>query len=55
MRRQRSDSTDYDVIGTFEGSFMDFRSELGNYFLAECKDWKDPANFSTGVTVLPQT
>jgi hypothetical protein len=35
------------VVGVFEGSFMDFRSELGRYFLVECKDWASPADFTT--------
>jgi hypothetical protein len=26
---------------------MDFRSELGRYFLVECKDWSRPADFTT--------
>lgn len=26
---------------------MDFRSELGRYFLVECKDWARPADFTT--------
>lgn len=46
-RRSRSQSTDYDVVCTMEGFDLDFRSELGRYFVCECKDWKAPANFST--------
>jgi len=46
-RRQSSHSTDYDVVCSMEGAFLDFRSELGRYFVCECKDWKDPADFST--------
>jgi hypothetical protein len=30
-----------------EGVDMDFRSELGRYFICECKDWKKSANFAT--------
>jgi hypothetical protein len=45
-KRQRSQSTDYDVVGVFEGSALDFRSEFGRYLVAECKDWNDPAGFS---------
>jgi hypothetical protein len=26
---------------------LDFRSDLGRYFICECKDWKYPADFST--------
>jgi hypothetical protein len=45
-RRKQSQSTHYDVVCTLEGSNDDFRSELGRYFICECKDWEDPANFS---------
>ena len=44
--RKRSRSTDYDVVGIVEGEFTDFRSEIGRYFLCECKDWKKPADFT---------
>lgn len=37
--RKKSKTTEYDVIGNLEGNFVDFRSELGRYFLCECKDW----------------
>ena len=51
-RRKRTESTDYDVVGSFEGPGLDFRSELGRYFVCECKDWdKDPAD----VTVMAKT
>ncbi len=30
-----------------EGLDVDFRSELGRYFVCECKDWKDSADFTT--------
>ena len=46
-RRKRSESTDYDLVGSFEGPSLDFRSELGRYFVCECKDWKKPADFTT--------
>jgi hypothetical protein len=26
---------------------LDFRSELGRYFVCECKDWKTPADFTS--------
>lgn len=45
--RRRSRSTDYDVVGVIESEFSDFRSEVGRYFLCECKDWKKPADFTT--------
>jgi len=30
-----------------EGFEVVFRSELGRYFVCECKDWSNPANFTT--------
>jgi hypothetical protein len=45
-RRQRSGSTDYDLVCSMEGFDVDFRSELGRYFVCECKDWKRPVDFS---------
>ncbi len=51
-RLRTGSSSDYDVVGSFEGPGLDFRSELGRYFLCECKDWnKDPAD----VTVMAKT
>lgn len=44
--RKRSASTDYDVVCGMEGIDLDFRSDLGRYFLCECKDWGSPANFA---------
>jgi hypothetical protein len=46
-RRARSGSTDYDVVCSMEGFDVDFRSELGRYFVCECKDWNKPADFTT--------
>jgi hypothetical protein len=45
-RRGRSGSTDYDIVCAMEGFEVDFRSELGRYFVCECKDWKSPADFT---------
>jgi hypothetical protein len=45
-RRLRSKSTDYDVVCSMEGIDLDFRSELGRYFVCECKDWGKPADYS---------
>jgi hypothetical protein len=45
-RRQRSYSTDYDVVCALEGADLDFRSDLGRYFICECKDWESPADFT---------
>jgi hypothetical protein len=47
LRRQPSGSTDYDVVCSMEGFEVDFRSELGRYFVCECKDWDKPADFTT--------
>jgi hypothetical protein len=30
-----------------EGIDLDFRSELGRYFVCECKDWKAAADFTS--------
>ncbi len=46
-RRQRTPSTDYDIICAIEGLNYDFRSELGRYIICECKDWSRPADFTT--------
>jgi hypothetical protein len=40
-------STEYDVICAMEGLESDFRSELGRYFVCECKDWNAPADFTS--------
>jgi len=46
-RRNATESTDYDVVCSLQGPDIDFRSELGRYFVVECKDWKDPVDFSS--------
>ena len=46
-KRDRSPSTDYDVVCSMDGVHADFRSELGRYFVCECKDWSKPADFTT--------
>jgi hypothetical protein len=45
-RRQKTPSTDYDIVCGMEGFQVDFRSELGRYFVCECKDWQSPADFT---------
>lgn len=50
-RRRTESSSDYDVVGSFEGPGLDFRSEVGRYFLCECKDWSGAA----GVPVMAKT
>lgn len=44
--RRKSRSTDYDIVCTVEGEEVDFRAELGRYFVCECKDLKTPSDFS---------
>ena len=46
-RRKSSESTDYDLVCAVDGIELDFRSELGRYFVCECKDWSKPADFTT--------
>jgi hypothetical protein len=45
--RMRTPATDYDVYCAVEGPTYDFRSELGRYFLCECKDWNRAADVTT--------
>jgi hypothetical protein len=45
-RRELSGSTDYDIVCAMEGFDLYFRSELGRHFVCECKDWKEPADFT---------
>ena len=45
--RMRTPATDYDVLCAVEGPTYDFRSELGRYFLCECKDWNRAADVTT--------
>lgn len=45
-RNLNSRTTEYDIVCAVEGQFADFRSELGRYFVCECKDLSKPANFS---------
>jgi len=46
-RRLRSGSTEYDIVCSVDGLEQDFRSELGRYFICECKDWRSPADFTS--------
>jgi hypothetical protein len=46
-RRRQTRSTDHDIVCSMEGFEVDFRSEFGRYFVCECKDWNEPANFTT--------
>jgi hypothetical protein len=44
--RKRSRSTDYDIVCAVDGLNVDFRSNIGRYFVCECKDLVKPADFS---------
>jgi hypothetical protein len=37
--RAKTPSTDYDIVCSQYGEMVDFRSEIGRYFIGECKDW----------------
>jgi hypothetical protein len=43
----RSGTHQYDLVCSMEGPELDFRSELGRYFVCECKDWSSPADVRT--------
>ena len=45
--RVKTQSSDLDVVCSLEGFDIDFRSELGRYFVCECKDWEKPADVTT--------
>lgn len=45
-RRSETLSTDYDIVCSMSGLETDFRSELGRYFICECKDWEKTADFT---------
>jgi hypothetical protein len=38
-RRLISGTSEYDIVCSLDGPEQDFRSELGRYFICECKDW----------------
>jgi hypothetical protein len=45
-RRLIAESTDYDILCKLQGVFSDFRSEIGKYFICECKDISEKINVS---------
>lgn len=45
--RERSSETDYDILCALEGATVDFRADVGQYFLCECKDWAKPLDFGS--------
>jgi hypothetical protein len=44
-RRLISGTSEYDIVCSLDGLEQDFRSELGRYFICECKDWSTTADF----------
>jgi hypothetical protein len=38
--RAQTVSTEYDIVCSQYGEMVDFRSEIGRYFIGECKDWR---------------
>jgi hypothetical protein len=50
--RQQTKSTDYDVVCALEGDYLDFRADLGQYIICECKDWSDKPADVTTITKL---
>ncbi len=45
-RSKPTRSTELDVVGVNEAMYPDFRSELGRYFVCECKDWAGPVDYT---------
>jgi hypothetical protein len=45
--RKRTASSEIDIVCSVEGIETDFRSELGRYFVCECKDWKKAVDFTS--------
>lgn len=57
-RRQQTYSTDHDIVCALDGTELDFRSELGRYFVCEAKDWGRPADvtaFAKFARILDST
>ncbi len=50
--RRLTPSSDLDVFGIFEGPLVDFRSEVGRYFVSECKD-QQPKKTKSGTKPNP--
>ncbi len=45
-RNVRAEAGEYDIVCSMSGPDLDFRSELGRYFVCECKDKADPSSFT---------
>lgn len=46
QRNIRAEAGEYDVVCSISGQEMDFRAELGRYFVCECKDRRRRATFT---------
>jgi hypothetical protein len=44
--RKTTVSSEIDIVCSIDGIEADFRSELGRYFVCECKDWKKAVGFT---------
>ena len=50
--RKQTPSSEHDIVCSMEGPDLDFRSELGRYFVCQCKDWThSKADFTTMATL----
>lgn len=47
---QQGTNTDYDVVCSLDGFLIDFRTELGRYFIGECKAMSEDATPYAVVT-----
>jgi hypothetical protein len=45
LHRAQTHCTDFDLWCHMNGLHADYRKELGQYWLVECKDWGDPVGF----------
>lgn len=45
--RRRTVPSEIDIVCSVDGIETDFRSELGRYFVCECKDWKKAVDFTS--------
>lgn len=43
--RLRTRTCEFDIVGSIDGTYADFRSELGRYFACECKDRKEISGY----------
>ena len=43
--RLRTRTCEFDIVGSIDGTYADFRSELGRYFACECKNRKSKSGY----------